>query len=142
MDRTWHPKIWKVSHCSPKSLKFYYTLQFYKLSIQKINYFLIRPLNPEFLAPPCSKQKRHGGMSTYWFLDNKASAAHELFTKLLSPLVGDVVSRDNKSLTWGHVFSYLVHLAVDYPPVRFLISLLGCKGRGLGSPPVWAGPGS
>lgn len=78
------------------------------------------------------------------FLNNEASAAHELFPELLTTLVRDVVSGDDEALTWGHMIADLMHLAVHDPPLRYVSGFVEGepRTRGLGAPLGGSGVGS
>lgn len=80
----------------------------------------------------CEREKKKPkALIWFWtdrFLENKASAAHELFSELLSTLVGDVISGNDEPLTWRHVIADLVDFAVDYPPLGLLLRLPHSQG--------------
>ena len=69
------------------------------------------------------------------FLDGEASSAHELFPKLLSALIGDVIPREDEALARRNVVADLVHLAVDNPPLRLPLRPLPRPRRRPGPPP-------
>lgn len=70
------------------------------------------------------------------FLEDKSSAAHELIPQLLTATVGDVVPRNDEAFPWRHVISDLVHLSVEYPPLRLLLRFPESQRRLL-----WPTPG-
>ncbi|CAL9023124.1 unnamed protein product [Prunus brigantina] len=72
----------------------------------------------------------------YFFSCIYRHAAHELFSELLSTLVGDVISGNDEPLTWRHVIADLVDFAVDYPPLGLLLRLPHSQGRRLVSLPA------
>lgn len=75
------------------------------------------------------------------FLEDEASAAHELVTELLAALVGNIVPGNDKPLTWRHVIADLVDFAVNDPPLGLLLLLPHGQGGRLVAAPRWAGLG-
>jgi len=102
-----HPK----TQINPPKHNFRYETSI-KLSNQRAQF------NSKTLKTNNPETEREGRReSSYRIFENETSTTHELLTELLTTFVRDIIPRNYEPLSQRDIFTDLVHLSVDNPPL-------------------------